>query len=508
VTPTNHLSSSSTPDHSEKHTEPPPKFSRLRRSVTMSSMETYQGHVRTPQDAIILFEACRIGLLPRVQRRLSEKERQLIKSGSVFVWDEREAGMRRWTDGKSWSASRVSGSFLTYREMEGKRGAAGFQPPPPSRKANGAKSSSSSRNGDSDGEDGPEGYRYKQDGLMKQSFSITTQDNRHLHLISYYARNQHEHLKQPSTDPALRNIVPAKGMYPEAAVNEASTIPAVTRGPMSTSPYPSAPPPQVVVAYPYPPPPHGYGPPIHHPYPPGSWPGSPAATPPGNHYAAYYPPPPQGTAFYHAPPPQYHSPHFHPYPYPPSGPPHPSERPPPHSHSTLPPLAISSGSVAPGSIPSPRPFPGASYPSKERAAPHQPSHYGSAPEPRVEASSKPTPAGTQLAPVINGHHKPPTPPPSSNGVTPPTKSYPVEPAPLRDVPANGSTTPTKIIPSINSLINGDSHDGTGEKNGSRAGSKSPANPRTLRDIPNAMAAGGLQHDKNDLKRLDSQLLKS
>jgi hypothetical protein len=480
-------------------------------------METYQGHVRTPQDAIILFEACRIGLLPRVQRRLSEKERQLIKSGSVFVWDEREAGMRRWTDGKSWSASRVSGSFLTYREMEGKRGATGFQPPPPSRKANGAKSSSSSRNGDSDGEDGPEGYRYKQDGLMKQSFSITTQDNRHLHLISYYARNQHELLKQPSTDPALRNIVPAKGMYPEAAVNEASTIPAVTRGPMSTSPYPSAPPPQVVVAYPYPPPPHGYTGPIHHAYPPGSWPGSPAATPPTHHYT-YYGPPPQGASFYHAPHPQYHSPHYPPYPYPPPGAPPPSERPPPQSHATLPPLAMSSSQIAPGSITSPRPYPGTSYPSHEHATSHQPtshqppshqsSHHGSAPEMRTEAASRPPPAGTQLAPVTNGHHKPPTPPPSSTCVTPPTNNYPVEPAPLRDIPKNGSTTPTKIIPSINSLINGDSHDGTGEKNGSRAGSKSPGNPRTLRDIPNAMAAGGLQHDKNDLKRLDSQLLKS
>src|SRR5262249_8716000 len=89
------------------------------------TMETYNGYVRTPGDAIILFEACRLGILPRVQRRLSEKERQSIRSGSVFVWDEREAGMRRWTDGKSWSASRVSGSFLTYREMEGKRTSGG-----------------------------------------------------------------------------------------------------------------------------------------------------------------------------------------------------------------------------------------------------------------------------------------------------------------------------------------------------------------------------------------------
>ena len=93
-------------------------------------MDTYYGQIKIPQDAIILFEACRLGMLPRVQRRLSERERNEIRSGSVFVWDEREAGMRRWTDGKSYSASRVSGSFLTYREMEGKRGAGKNVSPP------------------------------------------------------------------------------------------------------------------------------------------------------------------------------------------------------------------------------------------------------------------------------------------------------------------------------------------------------------------------------------------
>ncbi|KAF2772484.1 hypothetical protein EJ03DRAFT_256329, partial [Teratosphaeria nubilosa] len=139
----------------------------------MNGMETYRGHVRTPNDAIILFEACRVGLLPRVQRRLSEKERQSITSGSVFVWDEREAGMRRWTDGKSWSASRVSGSFLTYREMEGKRGGSSFD-----KNAN-RDGVQGSAEGDSDG--GPDGYRYKPDGLMKQSFSITTNGGQHLH---------------------------------------------------------------------------------------------------------------------------------------------------------------------------------------------------------------------------------------------------------------------------------------------------------------------------------------
>ncbi|MCJ1404716.1 hypothetical protein MMC11_007942 [Xylographa trunciseda] len=203
-------------------------------------METYNGHVRTPADAIILFEACRLGLLPRVQRRLSEKERQSIKSGSVFVWDEREAGMRRWTDGKSWSASRVSGSFLTYREMEGKRGGNGFAPPIAAVRA--VKTPESTRGSDSDlelvGDDGPDGYRYKPDGLMKQSFSITTSTGNHLHLISYYARSHPtaQGLNQPTNDPALRHIRPQKGMYPESTVHEQQNIPAVTRAPMVSGP--------------------------------------------------------------------------------------------------------------------------------------------------------------------------------------------------------------------------------------------------------------------------------
>ncbi|KAI0102530.1 Gti1/Pac2 family-domain-containing protein [Nemania sp. FL0031] len=201
-------------------------------------METYNGYVRTPADAIKLFEACRLGLLPRVQRRLSEKERQNIRSGSVFVWDEREAGMRRWTDGKSWSASRVSGSFLTYREMEGKRGS-GFGGA--SRRTTG-RSPDSGRLSEDDQDGEPEGYRYKTDGLMKQSFSITTSQGQHLHLISYYARPLPgaPDLPQPTSDPALRHITPAKGMYPESSMHEPHP-PAITRAPLQAYSSHSAP---------------------------------------------------------------------------------------------------------------------------------------------------------------------------------------------------------------------------------------------------------------------------
>ena len=44
----------------------------------------------------------------------------MIRSGSVFVFDEQESGIRRWTDGKLWSPSRVLGNFLIYRELEGR----------------------------------------------------------------------------------------------------------------------------------------------------------------------------------------------------------------------------------------------------------------------------------------------------------------------------------------------------------------------------------------------------
>ena len=193
-------------------------------------METYHGHVRTPVDAVILFEACRLGLLPRVQRRLSEKERQSIKSGSIFVWDEREAGMRRWTDGKSWSASRVSGSFLTYREMEGKRGGGSAFAPPVTTSSHTRKSPTADSDSDHMDVDGPDGYRYKPDGLMKQSFSITTATHQKLHLISYYARSHPTsmNLMQPSQDPQLKLIRPQKGMYPESTVHEQQNVPVMS----------------------------------------------------------------------------------------------------------------------------------------------------------------------------------------------------------------------------------------------------------------------------------------
>jgi hypothetical protein len=45
----------------------------------------FAGIVETTLDALILFENSRRGHLPRITRRLAEKERGMIKSGAVFV---------------------------------------------------------------------------------------------------------------------------------------------------------------------------------------------------------------------------------------------------------------------------------------------------------------------------------------------------------------------------------------------------------------------------------------
>ncbi|EEH37527.1 cAMP-independent regulatory protein pac2 [Paracoccidioides lutzii Pb01] len=391
-------------------------------------METYNGHVRTPADAIILFEACRIGLLPRVQRRLSEKERQSIKSGSVFVWDEREAGMRRWTDGKSWSASRVSGSFLTYREMEGKRGGGHV-----TQASRAGKTPDSNRGSDEDagdGEEGPDGYRYKPDGLMKQSFSITTSTGQHLHLISYYARSHPTApgLNQPSTDPALRHIRPQKGLYPESSVNDQQNLPVVTRGPMPAPAF-SVSPHSLPYARSGPPHPQSYAPPYNWPPPPiTSAPHAPVMP-----YPAYLPPlaGPDG----HPPVPYGQHPHA-----PPSHPqlPSPYERPVHPADATLPPpVQTHPGAVGgqgvqfynPGRSPRSQPLimmgpPRMGSPSQPHGSPHgQPQANG------IQHKHVPShPPLKNIPPTIRNNHA------SSNG--------------------SGPSSSTTTVPSINSLMNG------------------------------------------------------
>lgn len=80
---------------------------------------TFHGFVSSEQEALSLFDACLRGELHFVDRRPYHTERsELIRSGNVFIYHEEATSIKRWTDSVAWSASRILGDFLIYRELE------------------------------------------------------------------------------------------------------------------------------------------------------------------------------------------------------------------------------------------------------------------------------------------------------------------------------------------------------------------------------------------------------
>ncbi|KAJ2384209.1 Gluconate transport-inducing protein, partial [Coemansia sp. RSA 2603] len=182
--------------------------------------ETYHGFIDTAHDALLIFEACNSGFLPRVQRRFSDRERQTIRSGAVYVWDEEETGMRRWTDGRTWSPSRVHGCFLIYYELEGRRHQFVNK--------NNATSGRSSRNSPRSGQiepspfhttydSSPPNIMQKEQGLIKKALSLCTNDKRKLHLVCYYSREDVENgaLMSPTNDSRFSGVQIFEDRYPE-----------------------------------------------------------------------------------------------------------------------------------------------------------------------------------------------------------------------------------------------------------------------------------------------------
>ncbi|GJN68258.1 Gti1/Pac2 family protein [Purpureocillium lilacinum] len=193
---------------------------------------TWQGHIASTLDALLLFEAALSGRINHVPRRPHDRERQeLIKSGSVFIYEEHASGIKRWTDGVSWSPSRILGNFLIYRELD--------KPFPPGEKkrairrkrvaagssAGVTKTESTSRSGNggflSHASDNTkdiersligslvDSYPFKDSGLVKKTISITYHGIPH-HLVSYYSVEDvlQGSLVTPSRDNMLRDIVP------------------------------------------------------------------------------------------------------------------------------------------------------------------------------------------------------------------------------------------------------------------------------------------------------------
>lgn len=139
-----------------------------------SPKESYYGQILTLQDAVLVIEATRLNILPKVKRKLNNTERANIRAGSVFIWNETECGIKRWRDGKIWLVSRMKGPFLIYQEYDVNR-------------------------------------NVKPEGLIKKSFSLTTRQNERFRLISYYSvlggGNPGAGAKVPSQDKMFARLV-------------------------------------------------------------------------------------------------------------------------------------------------------------------------------------------------------------------------------------------------------------------------------------------------------------
>jgi hypothetical protein len=78
-----------------------------------ADVQHFLGYVETTTDALRLIMAARLGIIPRITRRLNDSERRsMIRSGAVFVFCVEESGIKRWTEGLCWSPSRIVGNFL------------------------------------------------------------------------------------------------------------------------------------------------------------------------------------------------------------------------------------------------------------------------------------------------------------------------------------------------------------------------------------------------------------
>ncbi|KZT09723.1 uncharacterized protein LAESUDRAFT_810689 [Laetiporus sulphureus 93-53] len=177
-------------------------------------------HLRDARDAHTVFEAVRQSLLRPVKRRLNETERQLyIKSGSIFVWEEseEESGLRRWTDGRIWSQSRMREPYLFYDEKVSSNEDSGGQ----SLRSAYRFVEGPSRIWTSSAQSHYERSDHHPTGLVKQAYSawVFTSPNaepRKWHLTAYFTYADLPKIPTIDQDPMLRRLVVPQGVYKSA----------------------------------------------------------------------------------------------------------------------------------------------------------------------------------------------------------------------------------------------------------------------------------------------------
>ncbi|KAH8107772.1 hypothetical protein BXZ70DRAFT_912542 [Cristinia sonorae] len=152
-------------------------------------------HIRTVADANRVLHAVKRGIRPMVTRRLDDDERLALRSGCVYVWEERSNNplevtgqeIQRFTEGRSWGPSRAREDFLLYFEKDG------------------GNRSIVQRYG---------GLGSQQ--LIKQTYSVYVdypKNTRKWHLNAYYTQETVDRLQTVDDIPDLRSLVVPEGAY-------------------------------------------------------------------------------------------------------------------------------------------------------------------------------------------------------------------------------------------------------------------------------------------------------
>ncbi|TDL25025.1 hypothetical protein BD410DRAFT_801732 [Rickenella mellea] len=211
-------------------------------------------HVRDARDAQTVFEAVRRGVLKSVSRRLNEVERNaFIQSGAIFVWEESddELGLKRWTDGRIWSQSRMREPYLFYDEKVSTDGSDDATNKSRTQAVFRFVDGTSRNTGSSSILSHFDRTAHRPPGLVKQAYSAWVLDPpnsrpRKWHLTAYFTYADLQSLPTIDNDPTLRSITVPAGVYRsgKARSRKDSDLDADTPRPYATSSSASSTPPR------------------------------------------------------------------------------------------------------------------------------------------------------------------------------------------------------------------------------------------------------------------------
>ena len=150
---------------------------------------SYHGGLSSKEDVMLLITACRENNIPLVARNLLSWEKDVVKSGSVFIFREGsfQGGANRWHDGFRWERSRIKGIFLVYYQ----------------------------RQDDSSDEEAIRPRRRQSDRFVKRAVTVRLKNGECYHLISYYYDRDFQRLRFPTKDSYFNGLQVDINIFPE-----------------------------------------------------------------------------------------------------------------------------------------------------------------------------------------------------------------------------------------------------------------------------------------------------